>query len=71
MKESETSTSNKVERLCANIGERFIDYLLIVRDHDNVVWRASDRTWAIGACDRYVDAALEDDRMGTEEHKDG
>jgi hypothetical protein len=71
LRESEQNTSETVQRFAANLGERFGDYLIIVRSDKGLSWRSSDRTWAIGACDRYVDSVLSDDRVEREEQKDG
>ena len=46
------------------VAGRYLDYFIIVRDLDgNLTWRYGDKTWAIGACLRYINWADEKDRM--------
>jgi hypothetical protein len=58
---------NRVINLAAQF---FPDFLIAVRfDKERpIAWKASDRTWAIGACKRYIVTAEENDRI--QQHED-
>ena len=63
------TTGEKMDDLCALIGERFDDYVLIVRDGPkSISWRSSDPTWAMGATQRYADGVKQSDRLTQSEH---
>ena len=49
--------------LAAQIGEKYTDYTIMVRDTKNrVLWKASDKSWAMGAMTRYMNCIDEWDR---------
>ena len=56
--------------LCARIGERYHDYLLIVRDDPRgTTWHSSDSTWAIGAAERYMAGVFSSDHLNKVEDR--
>lgn len=62
MTATEEKDRTDVLNLSAKIGERFSDYVLIVRIPDGLRWKYSDRTFARGACDRLIDRLSYDDQ---------
>ena len=56
------------DSMVSNLGEHFKEYVLIAKgSNGNMLWRSSDRTWAMGACQRYLITADQEDRMLTME----
>lgn len=52
------------DRVTAQLGERFADYLLIARHRSHgLQWRSSDETWARGACDCYLTHKRSEDEL--------
>lgn len=47
--------------VAAGVAEHFEDYVVIGRIKDGIVWRMSDRTFALGACQRAIDKIKQDD----------
>lgn len=46
------------------IGERYEQYLLIVRtEGGQMMWKSRDKTWAVGAATRYLNCTEELDRI--------
>ena len=59
----------RLNSLCANLGEHFEDFLVVVRPRRRTIsWRSSDATWAIGAADRYISGVRMSDNLVQEEH---
>lgn len=56
----------EVERfrdLAARVGEKYADFVIMVRDSKNrLIWKSSERSWAIGAMSRYINSLDEWDR---------
>lgn len=59
-----------LQKITAQAGEQFSDYVLIGRTPDGLVWSFSDRTFALGATMRIQGALHVDDQMGVEEMRD-
>lgn len=58
----------RFDKLRANIGEHFADYVLVVRStRGGRLWAASDRTWAMGAVRRMETALCEAERVDERE----
>ena len=54
--------------LCSRVGERYRDFVLIVRDDPRgTIWRSSDSTWAIGAAERYIAGVFSTDHLNKTE----
>lgn len=50
----------------SRVGEHFEEFLLIVKpSRGNIDWRSSDRTWAVGAAERYLNVCHAEDDEGT------
>lgn len=48
--------------MVAKSGEHFEDYLLIVKTNNGTLdWRSSDKTWAMGAAERYLNLGHAED----------
>lgn len=48
--------------MVAKTGEHFPEYIVIVKTHNgNLDWRSSDKTWAMGAAERYLNICHEED----------
>lgn len=48
--------------MVAKSGEHFEDYLLIVKTNNGTLdWRSSDKTWAMGAAERYINLGHAED----------
>lgn len=45
--------------IASRIGEKFPDYVLMVRVPNGFLWKHSDATWAIGACERYTHGIID------------
>lgn len=57
-------TEDRIEALCARLGEHFPDYLVIVRTGSRgLSWRSSEATWAMGAAERYAAAVKVSDSL--------
>ncbi|HET9146140.1 MAG TPA: hypothetical protein VFN81_08645 [Sphingomicrobium sp.] len=49
-------TSERFERLAANVGEHFTDYVVLVRSKDGGMWSScSNEAWARGAMNQLFD----------------
>lgn len=48
--------------IASNIGERWSDYLVIVRSKGDFMWKHSDPTWGLGAAERYS-ASIKDKEL--------
>jgi hypothetical protein len=59
----------RLERVINMVAQFFPDFLIIVRyDHERpIMWKSSDRTWAIGACQRFMTSVDECDRLQQQE----
>jgi hypothetical protein len=44
----------RLSNMCANAGEHFGDYLIVVRVKGGMIWQSSDDTWSMGAMQRYM-----------------
>lgn len=54
------SDNDIVRGVVARLGEHFDDYVVIVRTKDNkIAFVPSDMTWAMGACNRFLNYACE------------
>ena len=53
--------------LASHVAEFFPDYVVIGRVRDGLVWRFSDRTFAMGAIKRLAERLANDDRLALEE----
>lgn len=64
MSEEENVVIEKFDKLNANMGENFADYLVMVRlPNGGHAWKASDKNWALGAIKRFVTCIEEKDRF--------
>lgn len=59
--------SETMGNLASHVAEFFPDYVVIGRVRDGLVWRFSDRTFAMGAIKRLAERLDSDDRMALEE----
>lgn len=47
---------------CAKVGEHFPEFLMIVKTDEGFMdWRSSDKTWAMGAAERYLNLSHTED----------
>lgn len=54
------SETAPIQAICARLGEHYTDYLVIARTKDGkIAFRPSDMTWAIGACQRFLNYACD------------
>ena len=54
---------NEIERDTAMLRERNAEYLVIVKNSNGeLCWKASDKTWGLGAATRYIEFGLEVER---------
>lgn len=53
----------RIADIAAKLSEHFTDYVVIARVKDGLVWRFSDRTFAIGSVERLKDRLTIDDRL--------
>jgi hypothetical protein len=50
--------------MVAKSGEHFGDYLLIVKTNNGILdWRSSDKTWALGAAQRFINLGHAEDEV--------
>lgn len=50
--------------MIAKTGEHFEEYLVIVKAKDEMIdWRSSDKTWAMGAAERYLNIGHAEDEV--------
>lgn len=50
--------------MVAKSGEHFDDYLLIVKTNNGTLdWRSSDKSWAMGAAERYLNLCHAEDQI--------
>ena len=62
-KEKEKEISDFKNRL-SSLAEHYTEYLVIVKtSENNLMWRARDTTWGVGAADRYLRCMDEIDRL--------
>lgn len=59
-----------IRDVSAHVSEHFLDYVVIGRVKDGLVWRFSDRTFAMGASSRLRERLDQDDRIATDELHD-
>lgn len=59
--------TNVMKNIASQLEEHFIDYVVIGRIKDGLVWRYSDRTFAMGSTTRLQDRLATDDRLIVEE----
>ncbi len=64
------SDSKRIRDVSAHMSEFFDDYVVIGRIRDGLVWRFSDRTFALGAAGRLADRLTMDDLIAIEESRD-
>lgn len=60
----------RIADVSSNVAEHFNDYVVIGRIKDGLVWRYSDRTFALGATARLNDRLAMDDRRAGEDARD-
>lgn len=50
--------------LVAKLGEHYQDFVIMARDRKNrLLWKTSDKSWALGAMTRYMNCIDEWDRV--------
>lgn len=54
----------RLNNCAAKTGELFCDYLIVTKSASGMIWRFSDRTWAVGACNRLGNLLLDEDSRG-------
>jgi hypothetical protein len=65
------SDIDRFDQFTALFGEHFKDYVVMARDAQNrLVWKSSDKTWAVGAMNRYMNSLDEWDRDDERQKKD-
>lgn len=58
----EVKQHDKFLDMVARGGEHFSEYLMIVKTSaGSLDWRSSDKTWAMGAAERYLNLGLSED----------
>lgn len=57
----------KMDDICAQAGEHFGDYLVIVRTKKKFGFRTSDLCWGIGGARRFLDEMKEQERIKIED----
>jgi hypothetical protein len=61
----------RFDQVSALVGEHFRDYVLMARDEKNrLIWKSSDKTWAVGAMSRYMNSLDEWDRDDERQKKE-
>lgn len=54
----------KLKMACATVGTQYSEILVVAKTSDgSLVWHATDDTWALGACHRFITCNEETDRM--------
>jgi len=70
MKEKIDRETIRLGNLASLVAEHFSDYVIVARIKDGLLWRYSDRTFAIGCIDRLKENLLIDEHRSIEEKKD-
>lgn len=63
----------EIRNIAAKIGERFPDYVILLRTQDGLSWKYSDQTWAMGAAERFKQAVNDQamiDRINSQEESE-
>ncbi len=68
-KSHDMNANERLRDISAKLSEHFTDYVVVARIKDGLVWRFSDRTFAMGAADRIKDQLIIADRMINHEDK--
>lgn len=65
-KKGQASIYEKFLDTVAQSGEHFSEYMVLVKTPSGTLdWRASDKTWAMGAARRYLSICKVEDEMMT------
>lgn len=58
---SEIKDYEKMRDIAAELSEHFTDYMIVVRVKNGLEWRYSDRTFALGICQRLANTLIAED----------
>jgi hypothetical protein len=57
--------------ICSGLAEHSADYLVVMRTpQGELIWKSSDKSWAVGVCERYITYTHEQDRLDLAEERE-